>query len=89
MKPFALPMAPIPVKTQEGSECLVVGVLQDISFDILLGNDCITLRQDPMPASLTAKDSNPVSQKTKNADVSEHVNIIPLFLKKVAIITAE
>ncbi|XP_043407053.1 uncharacterized protein LOC122466557 [Chelonia mydas] len=58
MKPFALPMAQIPVQIKEGPGCLVIGVFQDISRDLLLGDDCVSLGQDPSPAPVTAKDLN-------------------------------
>nr|XP_048702533.1 uncharacterized protein LOC125635199 [Caretta caretta]XP_048702534.1 uncharacterized protein LOC125635199 [Caretta caretta]XP_048702535.1 uncharacterized protein LOC125635199 [Caretta caretta] len=40
-KPLALPMAQIPVQTQEGWGRLVVGVLQDTSCETLLWGDCL------------------------------------------------
>ncbi|XP_050783859.1 uncharacterized protein LOC127036726 isoform X2 [Gopherus flavomarginatus] len=64
VKPLALPMAQIPVQTQEGLGWLVVGVLQDIGWEALLGSDCLPLGQDPGPAPVTAEglNSNPGNQ---------------------------
>ncbi|KAM7133958.1 uncharacterized protein RBU57_017819 [Macrochelys suwanniensis] len=74
--PFALPMAQIPVQTQEGSGWLVVGVLQDISCEVLLGGDCVSLGQDPGPGPVTAEDLNLNSgnQLAKREMVSENAN---------------
>ncbi|KAM7133959.1 uncharacterized protein RBU57_017820 [Macrochelys suwanniensis] len=74
--PFALPMAQIPVQTQEGSGWLVVGGLQDISGEVLLGGDCVSLGQDPGPGPVTAEDLNLNSgnQLAKREMVSENAN---------------
>ncbi|XP_074926698.1 uncharacterized protein LOC142047481 [Chelonoidis abingdonii] len=76
VKPLALPMARIPVQTQEGSDWLVIGVLQDIGWEALLGGDCLPLGQDPGPAPVTAEglNLNPGNQLAGMEMVSENAN---------------
>ncbi|XP_050784884.1 uncharacterized protein LOC127037332 [Gopherus flavomarginatus] len=76
VRPLGLPMAQIPVQTQEGSGWLVVGVLQDIGWEALLGGDCLPMGQDPGPAPVTAEglNSNPGNQLARMEMVSENSN---------------
>nr|XP_048673589.1 uncharacterized protein LOC125621125 [Caretta caretta] len=75
-KPLALPMAQIPVQTQEGWGWLAVGVPQDTSCETLLWGDCVSLGQDPGPAPVTAEglNLNPGNQSVEREMVSENAD---------------